>query len=119
MSSLPLHDRFKPIPYPGDLSAIQSMKILAFIPLGYCTEGQFWQRDLGLVILALRDLGHEAFFVALGATHEDQQTHPLLLVDYRTASDPAWWSAQHADMIIINTWSATRHQHIRSATLST
>ena len=95
------------------------MKILAFIPLPYCAEGQFWQRDLGLVVLALRKLGHEAFFVALGATHKDQQNHPLLLVDDRNAVDPAWWSAQHADMIIINTWSATRHQRIRSATLST
>jgi len=94
------------------------MKILAFIPLEYAQHGEFWQRDLGLVILALRDLGHEALFVALGTSHDDQKTYPLLLITYQTASDPTWWSEQDADMVILNTWSAPRHQGIRSAALA-
>jgi glycosyltransferase involved in cell wall biosynthesis len=94
------------------------MKILAFIPLGYSEHGQFWQRDLGIVVLALRELGHDASFITLGATHVDQKNYPLTLVDYQTASDPTWWSAQKADMIILNTWSAPRHQAIRTAALA-
>lgn len=94
------------------------MKILAFIPLEYAQHGEFWQRDLGLVVLALRDQGHDAYFVALGTKHPDQKQYPLLLVSYQTGSDPKWWAAQNADMIILNTWSAPRHLSIRSAALA-
>lgn len=94
------------------------MKILAFIPLRYSESGQFWERDLGLIIAALAQLGHEAIFVALGDSHPDQKRRPLLLIDYATAANPDWWRKQNPDAIVINTWSAPRHDAIRRAATS-
>jgi glycosyltransferase involved in cell wall biosynthesis len=94
------------------------VKILAFIPLRYSESGQFWERDLGLIIAALAQLGHEAIFVALGDSHPDQKRRPLLLIDYATAANPDWWMKQNPDAIVINTWSAPRHDAIRRAATS-
>ena len=94
------------------------MKILAAIPLQYWDGGGFWDRDLGLVVLALRSAGHDAFFVALG-DQQDPGDRPLKVVSRKVMADPGWWKAQQADAIILNTWSATRFHDIRSAALST
>jgi hypothetical protein len=94
------------------------MKILAAIPLTYWEGGEFWSRDLGLVVLALRAAGHDAHFVALGQEDHATDDRPVKLISRKTMGDPDWWRAQMADGIILNTWSATRYEDIRTAALS-
>lgn len=101
----------------GTVVIVRRMKILAAIPMSYSHNGGFWQRDLGLVVLALRALGHEAYFVALGEESEPSEW-PLKLITRGQMADPAWWKAQAADGIILNTWAATRFDDIRRAALS-
>lgn len=93
------------------------MKIIAAIPLVYSNKGSFWERDLGLVTLALRKLGVNAWFSSL---HGDTPPPEMPFISTRRdqMADPMWWSALKPDAIILNTWSALRHDDIRTAALS-
>lgn len=94
------------------------MKIIFCIPLVYCHAGQFWNRDLGLVVLALREIGINAWFCTLKGDEMPEKNLPLLLVTRREMSSTDWWFSQKADAIVLNTWSAPRHELIRRAALS-
>ena len=94
------------------------LKIVAAIPLPYAENVGYWSRDLGLVVVALKTLGHDATFVALGEESDPIGDKPLKLVSRKTMADAAWWQALRADGIILNTWSATRYEDILTAALS-
>lgn len=93
------------------------MKIISAIPIHYSSQGSFWERDLGLVTIALRNLGIDAWFSALQG---DTPPHdmPFIPVSRDQLTDSRWWHAQNPDAIILNTWSAPRHDDIRRAALS-
>ncbi len=93
------------------------MKVICAIPLGYCDSGSFWERDLGLVVLALRERGVDAWFCAIKG-EEPLVGRPLLTATREEMNDPGWWQAQKPDAIVLNTWSAPRHDRIRRAALS-
>ncbi len=93
------------------------MKLISAIPIPYSTTGSFWSRDLGLVTLALRDLGIDAWFVALEGD-PPEVGRPLLTISRTEMANPTWWKQQNPDAIILNTWSAPRHHDIRLAALS-
>lgn len=93
------------------------MKILSIIPIPYRDNGSFWKRDLGLVTLALRNLGIDAWFSALEGDPAPPGL-PFLPAQHAQFADPAWWQAHKPDAIILNTWSAPRHDDIRRAALS-
>jgi glycosyltransferase involved in cell wall biosynthesis len=93
------------------------MKIISAIPIPYSIGGSFWKRDLGLVTLALRNLGHESWFTALTGDNPPEEM-PFISASRVQLADPQWWKRQNPDAIILNTWSATRHDDIRRAALS-
>ena len=93
------------------------MKVISAIPIPYRSEGSFWKRDLGLVTLALRNLGIDAWFSALEGDPAPPGM-PFLPAQHAQFADPAWWQAHKPDAIILNTWSAPRHDDIRRAALS-
>ena len=41
-------------------------KILFAIPIPFDSPGGFWTRDSGLLVLALRDMGYDAWLITLG-----------------------------------------------------
>lgn len=94
------------------------MKILAAIPLVYDSPASFLERDVGAVIVALRALGHEATFIALGDKKHEAEDLPLCLTTRAELGDPRWWQAWRPDAIILNTWAAPRYHDIRAAALS-
>src|SRR5437867_2133519 len=62
----------------------ESVRIIAAIPLPYAEKGGFWNRDLGLVVLALRAAGHDATFVALNGEADSSGEKPLRLASRET-----------------------------------
>lgn len=93
------------------------MKILSIIPIPYSTTGSFWERDLGLVTLAFRELGLDAWFVTLKGD-EPPIGSPHISANRSELGDIQWWISQNPDAIILNTWSAPRHDAIRRAATS-
>ncbi|MEI6377725.1 MAG: glycosyltransferase, partial [bacterium] len=93
------------------------MKILFAIPLVYSNSGSFWERDLGLVVVALRKMGVDAWFCAIKG-EEPLVGRPLLTATREELNDPDWWRLQTPDAIVLNTWSAPRYDGIRRAALS-
>lgn len=93
------------------------MKIISAIPIPYSAHGSFWVRDLGLVTIALRKLGINAWFSALQRDAPPQDM-PFISASRDQMADPKWWQANKPDAIILNTWSALRHDDIRRAALS-
>jgi len=91
------------------------VKILLFIPLPFSKKGDFWQRDLGLVTLGLREFGADAWFVTLPGQSSAEEKF-LLTPSRKEVADPVWWKKQTPDGIIINTWSSPRFHDIRRAT---
>ena len=91
------------------------MKILFAIPLVYSNSGSFWVRDLGL---AMRKMGIDAWFCAIRSHEVPPQGMPLLAASREEMASPTWWQSQKPDAIVLNTWSAPRHNAIRSAALS-
>lgn len=93
------------------------MRLICAIPIPYRSQGSFWERDLGLVTLALRRLGIDAWFSALlGDTAPPGM--PFISARRDQLADPEWWLGQKPDAIILNTWSAPRHDDIRRAALA-
>ncbi len=94
------------------------MRIIFAIPLVYSNSGSFWERDLGLVVLALQKMGHDAWFCAIRGDEIPPEGRPLIMASRDEMSSPAWWKGQKPDAIVINTWSAPRHDAIRRAAVS-
>ncbi len=93
------------------------MKIISAIPISYSSRGSFWERDLGLVTLGLRSCGADAWFTSLPGD-DVPYGMPYIPATRKNLSDPSWWREQRPDAIILNTWSAPRHDDIRKAALS-
>ena len=92
-------------------------KIYFAIPIPY-HEGSFWTRDSGLVVLALRRMGYEAWMVALGDATATPGDFPILCVTLEQLQHPEWWQGQQPDAVVLNTWSAPRYDAIRVAALA-
>lgn len=80
----------------------------------FSASGGFWQRDLGLVTLGLRELGADAWFATFPGQPSDKESF-LLTPSRRDVSDALWWKQQKPDGIILNTWSSPRFDDIRKA----
>jgi len=93
-------------------------RILFAIPISYTLNPGFWTRDSGLVVLALRKMGYDAWFVALGDASTVTTDRPVLPVSLETMKSADWWKAQHPDAVVLNTWSAPRYDAIRRAALA-
>jgi hypothetical protein len=95
------------------------LRILAVIPLVYGDQYGFWNRDVGLITCTFRSMGHDAWLVAL---HDPSQPpgldKPVITATRRELEDSAWWRKQQPDAVIVNMWSATRFEAIRTAALS-
>jgi glycosyltransferase involved in cell wall biosynthesis len=95
------------------------LRILALLPLVYGDTYGFWNRDVGLVVRALRSMGHDAWLVAL---YDPGQTpapdKPVIRATLEELADPAWWQKQQPDAVILNLWAAPRYEAIRAAALS-
>ena len=93
-------------------------RILFAIPIPYGPDWGFWTRDSGLVVLALRKMGYDAWLVALGGSTTVTTDRPILPVSLKTMKSAEWWRAQHPDAVVLNTWSAPRDDAIRQAALA-
>jgi glycosyltransferase involved in cell wall biosynthesis len=90
-------------------------RILFAIPLPYGPDWGFWTRDSGVVVLVLREMGYDAWLVALGDSSTVTTGRPILPISLDTMQDPEWWRSQKPDGVILNTWSAPRYGAIRRA----
>ena len=103
----------------SDSAGGRRLRILALLPLVYGDTYGFWNRDLGLIVRALRALGHDAWLVALYAADQTPgPDKPVIRATREELGEPEWWEKQKPDAIIINTWSATRFAAIRAAALT-
>jgi len=94
------------------------MKIINFIPLPYSNSGNFWSRDMGLLTLAMRSIGIDSYLAAI-YDRDVKDDLPLIIQSRNLYTSPEWWIRQKPDAIILNTWSAPRHDDIRRAALAT
>jgi len=94
------------------------MRIIFAIPLAYSNNGSFWERDLGLVVLAMQRMGHDVRFCTIQGNEVPPVGMPLLEASREEMASPSWWRTQRPDAIVINTWSAPRYDAIRRAALS-
>jgi glycosyltransferase involved in cell wall biosynthesis len=90
-------------------------RIFFAIPLVYDPRGGFWTRDSGLVVLALRKMGHDAWLVALGDPAASPEGRPIVRASLRELSSAEWWQARQPDAVVLNTWSAPRYDAVRRA----
>ena len=106
-------------PISSGSSGLKRPRILALLPLIYGDRFGFWNRDMGLVVRTLRSMGYDAWLVAL---YDPDQTpgpgKPVIRATREELAEPAWWQKQAPDALILNTWSAPRHEAIRRAALS-
>jgi glycosyltransferase involved in cell wall biosynthesis len=93
-------------------------RILFAIPIPYGPDWGFWTRDSGLVVLVLREMGYDAWLVALGDSTTVTTGRPILPVSLDTLQSPDWWRAQKPDGVVLNTWSGPRFDGIRKAALA-
>jgi len=93
-------------------------RILFAIPLPYGPDWGFWTRDSGLVVLALRKMGYDAWLVALGDSTTVTEGQPVLPISLEDMRSSDWWRGQRPDAAILNTWSAPRYDAIRKAALA-
>jgi glycosyltransferase involved in cell wall biosynthesis len=94
-------------------------RVLAVLPIPYTDGGGFWNRDVGLAMRKMHDAGHDAWLVAVKIPGEDNGTpYPVILGTWEELADPAWWRSQAPDAVLLNTWSAPRHEGIRRAVLA-
>ena len=109
------------------------MKILLYTDLTIHPDQLFWQRDLGLLTKAFRDLGHEAYLVVHPATepspapdscshseirNSKSPIHPVLWVSQKDVRDSLWWKDHHPDLVILGLWTRPKYDPIRRAALS-
>jgi glycosyltransferase involved in cell wall biosynthesis len=93
-------------------------RILFAIPIIYGHDFGFWTRDSGLVVLALREMGYDAWLAALGDPAMPAEGRPILCASLHDLSAAEWWKNQRPDAVILNTWSAPRYDAIRRAALA-
>jgi hypothetical protein len=97
-----------------------SRRILTFQPLVYTSRDErFRVTNLGAIVSALNQLGHNAQQVAYWPT-EEQSAHEIdgiLLCSPEQATNPKWWKMQKPWAVITNTWGAPRFDAIRRAIL--
>jgi glycosyltransferase involved in cell wall biosynthesis len=93
-------------------------RILFAIPIPFGPRWSFWVRDSGLVVLALREMGFDAWLVALGDSTTVTEGQPVLPISIEEMRSAAWWKAQQPDAVVLNTWSAFRYDAIRKAALA-
>jgi glycosyltransferase involved in cell wall biosynthesis len=92
-------------------------RLLFPLPIPYSPDGGFWTRDAGLMVLTLREMGYDAWLVALGDASTVTEGMPVLTVSLEDLSSAAWWKAQRPDGAVLTTWSAPRFDRMRKAAL--
>ena len=93
-------------------------RILFAIPIPFGPRWGFWTRDSGLVVLALREMGYDAWLVALGDATTITEGMPVLCIPLEDMQRAEWWKAQKPDAVVLCTWSAPRFNDIRTAALA-
>lgn len=88
--------------------------ILTATPMPYRDNIGFFDRDAGLLCLALRAAGLNARFVALGEP-EERTEPPLILGRLDQWTDAAWWRGLKAHAVVINSWAAPRYEPVARA----
>ena len=93
---------------------VASKTWLTAIPMSYFEGPAFWKRDAGLMCLALRKLGVNSRFVALGpaAVREDV---PLILGSLEQFNDAKWWKQWNADGVVWHSGGAPRYAGVANA----
>jgi glycosyltransferase involved in cell wall biosynthesis len=100
----------------NDHSLCGKLRILAVLPIPYGDDPGFWYRDMGLIVRALRSLGHDAWLVALkGPSHVPSKDKPVIVAAKEELEDPAWWKKQAPYGVIVNFWGAAKWEGIREA----
>ena len=103
------------------------MKILLYTDLTIRPDQLFWQRDLGLLTKAFRDLGHDAYLVVHPAVDPLSKIknptskipeEPVLWPSSSDVHDPLWWKDHHPDLVILGLWTRPKYDPIRRAALS-
>jgi glycosyltransferase involved in cell wall biosynthesis len=93
-------------------------RIFFALPIPFGPRWGFWTRDSGLVVLALRKMGYDAWLVALGDAATETEGQPVLPVSLAEMKSTEWWKAQKPDAVVLCTWSAPRYDAIRKAALA-
>ncbi len=88
--------------------------ILTATPMLYGESQGFFARDAGLLCLALRELGVNSRFVALGEPHVPDEP-PLILGRPDQFTDASWWRQWNADAVVLNSWAAPRYEPVARA----
>ena len=74
----------------------------------------FWERDAGLMCLALRKSGVNSRFVAIGAPAVRDDV-PLILGSLEQFSDAAWWKQWNAAGVVWHAGGAPRYARVANA----
>ena len=93
-------------------------RILFVLPIPYHHDGGFWTRDAGLMVLTLREMGHDAWLIALGDASTVTAGRPVMAASLKELDRPEWWKAQRPDAVVLGTGSAPRHDGMRQAALA-
>jgi len=93
-------------------------RILFAIPLPYGHDWGFWTRDSGLIVLTLREMGYDAWLVALGDSQTVTAGRPVLAVPLAMMKSGDWWRQQKPDAVVLNAWCAPRYDAVRVAALA-
>lgn len=93
-------------------------RILVVLPIPYSHDGGFWTRDAGLTALTLREMGYDAWLVALGNATTMTGDKPVLAVPLEALNRSEWWKAQIPDGVVLYAGSAPRYDLMRQAALA-
>ena len=105
-------------PPPSLPSPDARQRILALLPIQYSDHWGFWFRDAGLVVATLREMGYDAWLVALPGPDSAETKEPVIQVPLEELARPEWWQAQKPDAVISLMWGASRYAAIRRAALT-
>lgn len=89
-------------------------KWLTAIPMVYTEDNGLWERDVGLLCLALREIGQDCSFAVLGppSVRRDGQ---LIMGTEAQFADVSWWRRWAADVVILTSWGEPRFEPIARA----
>lgn len=98
----------------GPMPLTTSKRWFTAIPLPYSERGAFWDRDMGLICLGLKEAGVDARFVALGqpGVHDDV---PLVLGKLEDLQTADWWRQWNLDGVALASWAAPRYEPLARA----
>ena len=105
-------------PPPSISSSGDNQRILALLPIPYSDRGGFWFRDAGLVVATLREMGHDAWLVALPGPDSAETKQPVIQASLAELVQPEWWRAQKPDAVISLMWGASRYASVRRSALT-